>query len=956
MTTETNNCFYTSDASESCWLHYNSQNCNNFFTPVRLRRTSFAHIIYSLIYKLLKLKMKVVISLAMMLFLSVYSFAQYSVSGVVVDKQTGEPIIGGAVMEDGTNNGTVTDIDGRFVVRLGQASSKITISYLGYVSLSKSVNVKGTSADLGTIQLAADNKALEDVVVVSSIAVARKTPVALSSLDPVVIEEKLGTQEFPEVLKSTPGVYATKQGGGYGDSRINMRGFSSANVAVMVNGVPMNDMEWGGVYWSNWTGLSDVTRSMQTQRGLGASKVSAPSVGGSINIVTKSLENKAGGAVSYAVGNDGYQKMLFTVSSGMNNQGWAFTVLGAKTWGDGYVQGTEFEGYNWFVNIAKRLNDKHQLSFTAFGAPQWHNQRSSYDGLSIVGWQKVKNYMKSDSEYKYNATYGFGKNGERKVSNRNQYHKPQLSLNHQWQINDKSSLSTALYMSIGRGFGYSGQGTSSTLANGWYGASNGNLNTTYRNADGTFAFDKIQEMNEQSDHGSDMVMSISKNFHNWIGLISNYTNDISENLNVSGGIDFRYYKGIHTNEIIDLYNGEYYNDLRYRSNVKAKDNVAAADPNFKYEKLGVGDVVYRDYDGFTVQGGAYAQAEYTMDDLNVFVSGSLSSTTYWRYDRFYYDATHAESDKVDFMGFTVKGGANYNITDNHNVFVNAGYISRAPFFSGGAFLSSTTSNATNPDAVNEKIASFELGYGFHSRMFTANVNAYYTNWMDKTMTRSSELSGTDSDRYSINMEGVTARHMGVEADFVLKLASWVKINGMLSIGDWVWDSSSTGYFYNSAGQPLADSKGNIASAPKADDHASMTINLDKVKVGGSAQTTAALGVRFTPMKGLYVGADYNLYARNYADWSFSSSDIVFNGSKDYTSPWRIPSSHVFDVNAGYSFKIGDLRSTLSGNVNNVFDQEHIVDATDGGDGKWQSAYKVFYGFGRTYSLRLKVSF
>ena len=44
---------------------------------------------------------------------------------------------------------------------------------------------------------------------------------------------------------------------------------------------------------------------MQTQRGLGASKVSAPSVGGTINIVTKSLDAKAGGSFAYGIGNDG---------------------------------------------------------------------------------------------------------------------------------------------------------------------------------------------------------------------------------------------------------------------------------------------------------------------------------------------------------------------------------------------------------------------------------------------------------------------------------------------------------------------------------------------------------------------------------------------------------------------------------------------------------------------------
>ncbi|MEG1934947.1 MAG: Plug domain-containing protein, partial [Rikenellaceae bacterium] len=83
---------------------------------------------------------------------------------------------------------------------------------------------------------------------------------------------RLSVQEFPEILKLTPSVYATKQGGGYGDSRLTLRGFGSENIAVMINGVPINGMENGAIYWSNWAGLADVTSSMQVQRGLGLSK------------------------------------------------------------------------------------------------------------------------------------------------------------------------------------------------------------------------------------------------------------------------------------------------------------------------------------------------------------------------------------------------------------------------------------------------------------------------------------------------------------------------------------------------------------------------------------------------------------------------------------------------------------------------------------------------------------
>ena len=56
-------------------------------------------------------------------------------------------------------------------------------------------------------------------------------------------------------------------------------------------------------------------------------------------------------------------------------------------------------------------------------------------------------------------------------------------------------------------------------------------------------------------------------------------------------------------------------------------------------------------------------------------------------DRFYYDKEHEKSETVNFLGFTAKGGANYNLTENHNVFFNVGAISRAPKFSYGAFIS-----------------------------------------------------------------------------------------------------------------------------------------------------------------------------------------------------------------------------------------------------------------------------
>ena len=158
---------------------------------------------------------------------------------------------------------------------------------------------------MGTITLEPANEMLNDVVVTQSLARTRQTPVAVSQVNRAEIDTKLGSQELPEILNTTPGVWATKDGGGFGDAKINMRGFKSENLAVMVNGIPVNDMEGGWVYWSNWAGLGDVASNIQTQRGLGAAVLSAPSVGGTINITTQSLDAEKGGRVWYGFGNDG---------------------------------------------------------------------------------------------------------------------------------------------------------------------------------------------------------------------------------------------------------------------------------------------------------------------------------------------------------------------------------------------------------------------------------------------------------------------------------------------------------------------------------------------------------------------------------------------------------------------------------------------------------------------------
>ena len=134
------------------------------------------------------------------------------------------------------------------------------------------------------------------------------TPVAYTTVDKKEMEIRLGSQDIPMILNTTPSVYATQQGGGAGDARINVRGFNQRNVAVMINGVPQNDMENGWVYWSNWDGVGDATSSIQMQRGLSAVNLATPSIGGTMNIITDPAAHEKGGKFKQEVGEGGFLK------------------------------------------------------------------------------------------------------------------------------------------------------------------------------------------------------------------------------------------------------------------------------------------------------------------------------------------------------------------------------------------------------------------------------------------------------------------------------------------------------------------------------------------------------------------------------------------------------------------------------------------------------------------------
>ena len=900
--------------------------------------------------------MKKIYFVMLALFISASVFSQGTITGSVTDAELGVPLPGANVVVQGTTNGTTTDFDGNFIIEVAQNKGTLLVSYIGFVT--KKVNYTALGS-IGAISLAPDAQELEGVVVtgIMDIAKDRETPVAVSTIRATEIREKLGSQEFPEILKSTPSVYATKSGGGFGDGRVNVRGFESPNIAIMINGIPVNDMENGFVYWSNWAGLSDVTTGMQVQRGLGSSKLAISSVGGTINIITKTTDLEEGGGVTVGMGNDGYLKTNVTYNTGKSDGGFAASVLLGRTAGDGYIDGTKFEGYNYFIGLGYEPNEKHNFQFILTGAPQVHDQRTT----SFFNVATVEDYLEYGDKYNYN--HGF-LNGEEFGWRSNFYHKPVTSLTWEWKMSAKSTLATSAYASFGRGGGTgdigSGPGfgfaSSSRYRNPENGQVDYDLISRFNGGEAVTFYDgRDYQLSPNSDgeflttdFGDGLTRRASMNSHNWFGLIANLHTDINEKFSYDLGVDLRSYKGIHYRRVDNLLGADGYldtNDVNDPEHVVRQNGVVESDFSSilnvfkdidKEEKI--------DYynDGLVRWLGAFGQMEYTTEVVSAFVQGGISQQGFKRIDYFNYldSDPEQETDWENILGGNIKGGLNVNINEENNVFVNGGYYSKQPNFDA-IFLNFV--NDLNPDYRNEKIFGLEAGYGLNLGDFRAKLNVYRTSWKDRFI--NVEVETPTGDEGFANISGVEQVHKGVEIEADYRASEVVQFKGMISLGDWEYAGNVSGVAFDDSQNVIDDD---------------VNLYLDGVKVGNAAQFTSNLEMVVRPVERLKLSATWFTAAKLYADILAEDFD-----EPDHQGSLRLPTYNLFDAGAYYTFKFGGENAIgLALNVNNVFNTEYFAESlTNNFPGSGRTTYegvdisnKAFFGFGRTWNLSVRYNF
>ena len=886
-----------------------------------------------------------------------------TLSGSIKDSETGEGLIGATVLAK-LGVGTVADLDGNFTLKLPKGDYAIEISMLGYRKFSQKIKLYSNKK----IDVKLENTVLDEVEVVANVAQIRETPVAFSSITATKIQEELGSRDISMIANTTPGAYASSSGGGSGDSRVTIRGFDQTNIGVLVDGIPVNDMETGQVFWSNWDGLKDITKSMQIQRGLGASKLAVTSVGGTMNFITNGIEQKQQLTVKKEWGNNRHNLMAMSYNSGLINNKWGFTLAGTYKTGDGWADQTWTNAYSYFAKVQFMPNSRHIISIGANGAPQSHGQRSTQvpiavyskelstklgintDSmlLAIKGSSRYTTPTQGNRDLTWNPDMGYV-NGEVLGDRINYYHKPLFNLNHFWTASSKVTVSTVIYASLGKGGGTrytNGSNNTSPLRD---------TTTGYNDVQTIYNSNSININNSVSttQHRSSVYLRSQNNDHNWYGGLSTLTFKINKIFTLTSGIDLRYYKGFHYDKIYNLIGGDYILDYSDKN-----ENPFLIKNYARYS----GDKIVRNFDATVKWGGLFLQGEYKKDKLSAFITMNGGYTGFKRVDYFkkkdivlpdtilytavgyadsvlyngtyYYnhsdEARYASRGFKWFPNYTFKGGANYNLNDHHNVFVNLGYMSVAPKLNNIY----DANNREYKDVKNQEIESFEIGYGLKQSTFFANVNLYYTLWKNKPLTR----SNVGPDLLSFNINGLNSQYTGIEFDGTYKLVKQLEVEALFSFADWTYTSASTVYLLDGNDIPLD----------------TISFSAKGVHVSDAAQTQIGAALRYMPFKGFYIKPRFTYFGRNYSNFD----PLTLTDDNRDRESWKMPSYYLMDLNLGYEIPFGAFKLNIYGTCNNLLNTMYINDGRNNANGTGFSAVNatVFFGTGRTYIFGTKLTF
>ena len=753
-------------------------------------------------------------------------------------------------------------------------------------------------------------------------------------------------QDVSGLLMSSRDIFESTAGYTFGSARYRIRGYDTENTSVLINGVGVNDVETGRAYWSSWGGLNDALRNQSIFTGINASNYTFGGIGGVTNIVTRASTYGKGLKVTYSNANRSYRNRVMVIySSGMMDNGWALTVSGSRRWAqEGYVKGTFYDAWSYFIAAEKKINSKHSIGITGYGAP---NKRGR-NGIAV----QEANDLVNDNQY--NPYWGF-QNGEVRNSSIGNYHQPMIMASHYWKPSSNTSVTSSLYYNFGRGGStalnwvggqdprpdyyrnlpswqlelgdydayqyslYQWQNNEAYRQLQWdamYFANSKHLRTIY-DANGI-------EGNDVQGNRSLYIVEDRRNDKSQIGFNANVLSELNEHLNLAGGLDLTWYKGFHFNEVADLLGGDYWLDIdkfsdQYQENLYS--DISQNDLRTPNRITYVGDRISHDYTANVNTYNGFLQAEFTYSKLDFYLAGNLSYTEFWRTGNMqngkFPDNSLGDSEKKQYANYGAKAGLTFKIDGKNFLTANGQYATRAPYFRN-AYISPRTRDFTVNNLNSEKIMSGDVNYHFRSKWMKARLSLYYAKFEDQIWARSFYHEDL-STFVNYQMTGVDKVHAGMELGLEVNVTSELSASIVYGRGQFIYDS-----------RPLVTITADNNAEVIAEDR---VVYLKDYYVGGMPQTVGSVGVKYSSQYYWWAGVNVNYFGDIYLDINperRTAEAIEGFAQDDYRVSTALQQEELgqgftVDLFAGKSWRVnGKYYIGLSLNVSNLLNTKDLA--------------------------------
>jgi len=914
------------------------------------------------------------------LLLSSFLWSQATLTGVIIDAITMQPLPDVRLSLQQENRTTTTNALGSFIFTNVQMYGDhiLVIEKNGFITKRLPI-VLSPNKVLELPAIALDIDITEEQLQIGLISLSDNE---LNSDD---IQESFNTSGL---LSAGRDAFLSAAAFDWSATFFRPRGLDNANGKLLINGIAMNKQFNGRPQWGSWGGLNDAQRNREFTQGLKPSEYSFGGLAGVTNIIMRASQERKGGRVSYAAASASYQgRVMGSYNSGLNRKGWAYSILLSRRFGnEGFQEGTVYDANSIYLSVEKKINSNHSINFSSFYTP---NRRGRASSLTQEQFD-----LKGRT---YNPFWGF-QNGKQRNARIRKIEEPVFMVNHYWDVTDKTSINTNIGYQVGSiKSGRIDNGSLRNPAANYYqllpsfalqdpNPTAGDFQTAFLLQqdfinDGQLDWISIYQSNV-AESNSRVILQNDVVADKQVTANMILNTQVSDAVTINGSLTYRDLNSENYAEVSDLLGGEGFLDIDNFSVSESQDGqegvLAQSDVRNPNRIVKVGDRYKYNYNINSSTLAGFAQAQFTFNKIDFFVSGTASTTSYQREGlfengNFVGNNSFGPSEKLSFTDGGVKAGTTYKFTGRHIVTVNGAYYTTAPTIRN-SFSNARQNNDVVSDLASEQVQSVDASYIYRSPIVKARITGFYTGFQHGTdigfFFTQNAIAQTEASFVQEVLTNVARQNIGVEVGIEAQVLPTLKLKAAASVGQYTYANNPEVYYTSDDFDgPQTFGNGKVA--------------IKNLHVAGGPERAYQLGLEYRDPEFWNVGITVNYFSNAYLDISNLARTANFNQdidgqpfndfdpaiTKDLLRQTEIDDYYLVNLIGGKSWRIGGYFVGFFATVNNVLNTNYI---TGGFEDSRRVNYRskleesqratpifgdrLFFGRGTTYYVNAYVRF